>query len=227
MGVAERRRRERQERRCCILDAAERVFLRKGINAATMDEIAQESELSKGALYLYFENKDELYLQVALRSLEALVDAFERTLRKTQAVSGRERTRRLMETYANFAAENPSRFRVATAWIGSNEDIVHHGETFHEHRRLIAKLVEHAVQAIEVGKRDGSISGHLNSRHTVLHIWGALLGMLTLALNAAPLSRRLSFSVDMDQLIPSFLNLLERALDAEKAAFDTVKEASR
>jgi AcrR family transcriptional regulator len=226
MGVVERRRRERQERRCCILDAAERVFLRKGIVAATMDEIAQESELSKGALYLYFENKDELYLGVALRSLEALVEAFEHTLAETEALRGRERTRRLMETYANFAAENPSRFRVATAWIGSQHDVAASGKTFEEHKTLIAKLVAYAEQALEEGKRDGSIRYHLNSRHTVLQIWGALLGMLTLRLNPAPLSRRLSFPVDMDQLIPSFLDLLERAI-SDEAASSAVREVSK
>ncbi|TAM74175.1 MAG: TetR/AcrR family transcriptional regulator [Chloroflexota bacterium] len=43
-----------------ILDAASRVFARRGFGAARMDDVASESGLSKGALYLYFRSKDQL-----------------------------------------------------------------------------------------------------------------------------------------------------------------------
>ena len=60
MGIAERKEREKEHRRNTILDAAEEVFFSKGINLATMDEVAERAELSKGTLYLYFKNKEEL-----------------------------------------------------------------------------------------------------------------------------------------------------------------------
>ncbi len=43
-----------------ILDAASRVFARLGFASARMDDVASESGLSKGALYLYFKSKDQL-----------------------------------------------------------------------------------------------------------------------------------------------------------------------
>ncbi|HEX5466011.1 MAG TPA: TetR/AcrR family transcriptional regulator [Candidatus Limnocylindrales bacterium] len=43
-----------------ILDAASLVFARLGFGAARMDDVASESGLSKGALYLYFKSKDQL-----------------------------------------------------------------------------------------------------------------------------------------------------------------------
>lgn len=43
-----------------IRDAAMRVFVRKGINATTMQDIASEAGLSAGALYRYFEGKEQL-----------------------------------------------------------------------------------------------------------------------------------------------------------------------
>jgi len=49
-----------QERREQILDAAENVFARKGIDKARMDDIVAESGLSKGALYWYYKSKDAL-----------------------------------------------------------------------------------------------------------------------------------------------------------------------
>jgi AcrR family transcriptional regulator len=47
-------------RRRQILDAAEVVFAKRGIDKARMDDIVEESGLSKGALYWYFKSKDAL-----------------------------------------------------------------------------------------------------------------------------------------------------------------------
>lgn len=49
-----------EKRRLQILDAAERIFSRKGFDKARMDDIVQEAGLSKGSLYWYFKSKDEL-----------------------------------------------------------------------------------------------------------------------------------------------------------------------
>lgn len=43
-----------------IVEAAQRVFSHRGFSGWTMDDIAAEVGVSKGALYLYFENKTEL-----------------------------------------------------------------------------------------------------------------------------------------------------------------------
>ena len=73
MGIKERKERERERRRQQIIVAAKRVFSEKGFNRATMEDIAQEAELSAGTLYLYFKNKDELYASMSLRILHYLL----------------------------------------------------------------------------------------------------------------------------------------------------------
>jgi len=52
--------------------AAKRVFSIKGFNKTTMEDIAQEAELSPGTLYLYFKNKDELFSSLSIRILQYL-----------------------------------------------------------------------------------------------------------------------------------------------------------
>jgi AcrR family transcriptional regulator len=44
-----------------ILDGAWRVFKQKGFDAASMNDITREAAVSKGTIYVYFENKDELF----------------------------------------------------------------------------------------------------------------------------------------------------------------------
>ncbi len=51
-----------QIRNSRILDAAQTVFSRKGYKDAAMDEIASESQTSKGGLYFHFPNKQAIFL---------------------------------------------------------------------------------------------------------------------------------------------------------------------
>ncbi len=73
MGIKDRKRREREKRREQILESARVLFLRRGFHATTMEDIANKAELSPGTLYLYFENKGELYFSLNLIALEYLL----------------------------------------------------------------------------------------------------------------------------------------------------------
>ncbi len=54
------------ERRAQIIQAALACFTRKGYNNTTMDDIVNESGLSKGSLYWYFKSKDDLFAEAML-----------------------------------------------------------------------------------------------------------------------------------------------------------------
>jgi AcrR family transcriptional regulator len=53
-----------EERTDQILDAASEVFVEKGFQKARMDDIADKSGLSKGALYWYFKSKDDIVIGI-------------------------------------------------------------------------------------------------------------------------------------------------------------------
>ena len=44
-----------------ILDAAERVFLRRGVARSALQEIAEEAHLTRGAIYWHFQNKADVF----------------------------------------------------------------------------------------------------------------------------------------------------------------------
>jgi AcrR family transcriptional regulator len=58
-----------------ILDAAARQFARQRFHEVRMDDIAAEAEVSKGTLYSYFKDKEELYLALLTRGSEGMVKA--------------------------------------------------------------------------------------------------------------------------------------------------------
>ena len=55
----------KEEARTRILTAANQVFGEKGYRQATMDDVAKKLGVSKGALYLYFASKEELFEAIA------------------------------------------------------------------------------------------------------------------------------------------------------------------
>ena len=84
MGIQERKEREKDRRRQQIIVAAKRVFSEKGFNKSTMEDIANEAELSPGTLYLYFKNKEELYASLSLRILQYLNIRVEHVKKETE-----------------------------------------------------------------------------------------------------------------------------------------------
>jgi AcrR family transcriptional regulator len=82
LGIAERKQREKETqqrvRRKQILDAAKRVFHSRGFSGTTVEDIAKGAELSPAALYLYFKNKDDIYVSLNLQLLEYLSGRLEK-----------------------------------------------------------------------------------------------------------------------------------------------------
>lgn len=55
---------ENPEKRRQILDGARRVFSQLGFDATSVNDIAREAGVSKGTLYVYFENKEQLFAAI-------------------------------------------------------------------------------------------------------------------------------------------------------------------
>ncbi|MBS1183564.1 MAG: TetR family transcriptional regulator [Proteobacteria bacterium] len=71
-----------KEKRRQIMDGAREVFRAKGYEGAAMDAIAKAAGVSKGTLYVYFTNKDELFAELITdekQDLAAALDAFQPT----------------------------------------------------------------------------------------------------------------------------------------------------
>ena len=54
-----------------ILDGARKVFTRMGFDGASMSDITREAGVSKGTIYVYFKNKEDLFLALIARQRDA------------------------------------------------------------------------------------------------------------------------------------------------------------
>ncbi|MEO8759131.1 MAG: TetR/AcrR family transcriptional regulator [Devosia sp.] len=69
-------------KRAQILDGAKRCFLSVGFEAASMNEITSEAGVSKGTLYVYFKDKEDLFKELIDREKSAVAGAAKKELER-------------------------------------------------------------------------------------------------------------------------------------------------
>lgn len=80
--ATEVRRRRKAERPKEILDAAFEEFSRSGYAATTLDQVAERAGVTKGTIYVYFENKEHLFISMVRdltqAGMDPVIEMFER-----------------------------------------------------------------------------------------------------------------------------------------------------
>lgn len=82
-----------------IIEAALEVFGKKGLAKTRLEDIASRAGVSKGTIYLYFENKEALFKEMIR---ETAIVAIERGEQRPEGGSPAEQLRHLMESYWEF-----------------------------------------------------------------------------------------------------------------------------
>lgn len=240
MGVAERRQREKVQRRIAILRAAEEVFVKRGVAETTMDDIARAAEVSKGTLYLYFKSKDDLYLTIAT---DAVVELIELMRSVSSADTGFLQAERLLKSYASFAVAHRSRFRLGISWLFSGYTVPEQSEGFEQYRQTIGELFAYVAEVVERGKLDGSIRPDVDTTQLIFQLWAGTVGVLTVHMSSSEVARRFPrelFGLSDDSggaiplhppalqfegLVMSFIDSILRCIHHEAAPGATVEPA--
>ncbi len=63
-----------------ILDGAKRVFMEQGFEAASMNDITRAAGVSKGTIYVYFENKEDLFGSMIERERQRITETVRHVL---------------------------------------------------------------------------------------------------------------------------------------------------
>jgi AcrR family transcriptional regulator len=150
MGIQERREREREARRASVLNATRTLVLERGFNATTTKVIAEQCELSEGALFLYFQNKEEIFLSLLFEGIDFTADILDKLLEAELPPT--ERLQKLWESYTLINREHPEYVHVfgylsrpqATASVGAEvkaEIAKKSGDNFRRVARLLDGIV--------------------------------------------------------------------------------------
>lgn len=160
---AQRQAQTRQE----LLDAAARVFVKRGFTGSSVEEISAEAGYTRGAFYSNFRSKNELFVEllhdrVYTRYTEMTEEALERrppTLRETGEMlaaiqakaEGRWIWRLWFECLAQAGRDEELRELAATFWRGNRQRIAKLIATVLPRHKDRAKVIATALIAVDIG----------------------------------------------------------------------------
>jgi AcrR family transcriptional regulator len=121
MSIAKRREREKKQRWNDIVEAAEKLFFDRGYDDVSMKDIANEVELSKATLYLYFNNKEELFFAVVLRGTKILNSMIIKEVEK--ATTGIDKVSAFRKAYHEFTRNYHDYIRIYNYFQSGRFDI--------------------------------------------------------------------------------------------------------
>ncbi len=164
-----------------IASAASALFMKKGIAATSMDEIARAAGYSKATLYVYFENKEEIVGLLVLESMKKLYDYL------SAALSGEETTEArydlICRGLVRYQEEFPFYFQMVLDKINvdleNSRCLPEERETFRVGEEINAKIKEFLISGVE----KGDLRADLEMMPALFNIWGMLSGMIQLAVN--------------------------------------------
>ncbi len=215
MGIQERKEREKLQRHNEIIDAAEKVFFTKGIEHATMDEVAEEAELSKGTLYLYFNSKEDLHFAICMRGLVMLKEKFEQAISKSNTVL--QNLVQIGLTFVKFSKEYPDYFKVMSHFEGKNLD---ENQPRYQHTEK-DNVMDVMVKLIEQGKNDGSIRNDINPNVIAHILWAQTTGVLQLM--AVKKFHLDMFDISEEDIIKSHFEIVANGIRPGAEPLDLIK----
>jgi AcrR family transcriptional regulator len=159
-----------EEKRRLILNAAVRVFARKGFHTCRVADIAEEAGVAHGLLYHYFDSKDALLETVFRETWDELLAA----IREVEASSepAREQLRRVGAIMLRSWRRDPDLVRVLVREIARSPDLQRRIDALREPFNAIERIVERGQEA-------GEFRPGLDPRFASFVYYGALESILT------------------------------------------------
>lgn len=144
-----------------ILDAAERLFARRGFTRTTIKQIGREAGVNSALLYYYFGGKEQLYHEVLRRFVDRLAS---RTTAAAAAGDPVTALRRFLQAQAETLAANPHFPRLLVRELAES-DAAHAVEPM---QALAATSFRRLCELIEEGQRAGVFRRELDARYAAI-----------------------------------------------------------
>ena len=196
MGIAERRIREKRNRRKFILKAAVRVYFNEGYHAATVEKIAQEAEVSRATVYLYFKTRDEIFVHAAVEFMYYLGDLLEELARTYRHGQG-NLLEELFGVFHEFYRQDPPAFGLSL-YLFQREMVRSLPE---ELRLLLDKAGSRNFRGLTSIASIGLEEGYFkpaNSRTLAEMLFSAFLGIVHLENSKTAMGRKTHLDVTAD-----------------------------
>jgi len=154
-------RRRSDDKRQRILQAAVKVFARKGYFAAKVAEIARKADVADGTIYLYFKSKDDVLISLFERRMQQVNDTLRTAVAKHK--SPRDQLRAFIQAYLQLVHDEPSAAEVLTIELRQSSKFMKEYENpeFADFLRMLGGII---AAAQDKGELTSGIPPHVAAR---------------------------------------------------------------
>jgi AcrR family transcriptional regulator len=160
-----KREANKAQKKAAFLEAAEKLFIKKGFENTSIDEVVRCAGLTKRTLYQYFQSKEDLFYAVALKGARQLYEASTEAIERGE--NAREKIRLANLAHFDFYRKNRDSFQILNYTPASREN----SETsphYQEIMKLDASRMQYIGSLMADAAVDGSISPRLDMKKAVL-----------------------------------------------------------
>ena len=158
----------RHAKRAAVLASAVRLFNAKGFHATSLDDVADDLNVTKPTTYHYFANKDDILFECVRNGLAAIIEQTSRVA--AQGGSGAERLRAMATGYAQVMTQD---FGICVTRTSDTELAEPSRARFRPLKREVDQLVRRVVTE---GMADGALRSG-DARLVTFTLTGALNGI--------------------------------------------------
>lgn len=198
-----------------IMDAAERLFLEKGIEKTTMDDIAREADYSKATIYVYFKNKDEVYNRIVYRSIKLLLERIMKALSDSKDLLGRYCG--ICNELARYSEEYPLYFESVTGRINVDIELKETPQVFRDiyetGEEIVGEIEDFILEAIS----KGAIRADIQIKQVSFLFWAGITGIIRMAGQKEAYIRK-TMGISKDEFMQFGFRSLLRTILTEKEA---------
>lgn len=173
MSTKDRKLIEKENRRESILVAAETIMTTHSIHGLSIDLIANQTQLAKGTIYLYFKSKEEILSVLSIKARKLLFKEFQKI--EKQGVSPIEQIKELVKANYAFYKKSPLYYDLVSLYEVNNT--LTETEEMYESSQEISTLI---VGIVTKAKEEGSLNPYIDPLHFSFCLWGMTVGVFQL-----------------------------------------------
>ena len=159
-----------------ILDAADKLFCKNGVEKTTMEQLATAAGYSKPTLYGYFKDKDEVYFALVLEFMEKIVVKVDKAIDENTAFS--DTFTKICQDVFRLATRYPLYFEGLIGTINVNIKADDTPQIYKDIYRLGEALNEKLIALLQQGKDEGIINIVLDNSAILLFVWSSVAGII-------------------------------------------------
>ena len=190
----------------CVLEAAEKLFEKKGFDAVSMDEVAFNTGISKSTVYVYFKSKQIIWDSIVCKYMELLLEDAKKAADGDGSFE--DRYYKLCFDIAEKFEAHPLFCKGTLGKISVDMD----QELYKKIYEIGEQTNEEIARFIRSGIEEGMVRKDIDIYPAVIMMWSSISGIISMA-NDKEEYLKLRFNMSKDEYLKkAFKMLLEGAV---------------